>query len=349
MQTSEAALSSESSGVAASVTAVFTNADQLAADPSSASLRQTFLQSVADVATAFNRSAKSLSDVAGNLADDATTMAAVVNTDLTALATVNTGLLRSTPNSSAQASLLDQRDQLLDEIGGKVGVSATFGVGGTVALKLAAPGTPDLLNGQQISPLHIITQADGTVSVLAGGNAVVPSGGALAGLQAAAADLAQRRSALDQLAVRFGAQVNAQQAAGVDLSGQPGALLYDVAGGTAATLGALKVTADQIAAADSSSTNGNMLAYANLRGTGGIEAGWALLVAGQSQATASANAQHAAASALNDAAQTARSLRSGVDLNQQAADLLRYQQAYQASAKVLQTAKETLQAILNIS
>jgi flagellar hook-associated protein 1 FlgK len=39
---------------------------------------------------------------------------------------------------------------------------------------------------------------------------------------------------------------------------------------------------------------------------------------------------------------------SGVDLDQEAADLLRFQQAYAGSARVIQTARETLESILNI-
>jgi flagellar hook-associated protein 1 FlgK len=39
---------------------------------------------------------------------------------------------------------------------------------------------------------------------------------------------------------------------------------------------------------------------------------------------------------------------SGVDLDSQAADLMRFQQAYSASAKILQTARQTLQDIMNL-
>ncbi|MCA1956037.1 flagellar basal body rod C-terminal domain-containing protein, partial [Zymomonas sp.] len=49
----------------------------------------------------------------------------------------------------------------------------------------------------------------------------------------------------------------------------------------------------------------------------------------------------------NTAAKTRDSL-SGVDLSTEAAQLLRYQQAYNASAKILQTAQTTMQAILEL-
>ena len=45
---------------------------------------------------------------------------------------------------------------------------------------------------------------------------------------------------------------------------------------------------------------------------------------------------------------TARDSGSGVDLDSEAVDLLRFQQAYQASSRVIQTARDILQTILEI-
>ncbi|WP_369795540.1 flagellar basal body rod C-terminal domain-containing protein [Synechococcus sp. GFB01] len=39
---------------------------------------------------------------------------------------------------------------------------------------------------------------------------------------------------------------------------------------------------------------------------------------------------------------------SGVDLDREAADLIRLQQAYEASARVIQVARDTMQTILNV-
>ena len=50
----------------------------------------------------------------------------------------------------------------------------------------------------------------------------------------------------------------------------------------------------------------------------------------------------------SDQAVAAREAVSGVDLDMEAAELLRIQQAYSGSAKILQVAKETVDAILQI-
>jgi flagellar hook-associated protein 1 FlgK len=122
--------------------------------------------------------------------------------------------------------------------------------------------------------------------------------------------------------------------------------LFTVAAG-ASDIAAVPLTVADVAAADATTGNGNALSFGNLRGSNGAEAGWAALVAQQSQTVASARAQDSVASTRRDGAATARNNLSGVNLDTEAADLVRYQQAYQASARVLQVARETMQTILS--
>ena len=55
-----------------------------------------------------------------------------------------------------------------------------------------------------------------------------------------------------------------------------------------------------------------------------------------------------AQSAIRDSAISARNAASGVNIDEEAVDLLRFQQAYQASSRVIQTARDILQTILEI-
>ena len=54
------------------------------------------------------------------------------------------------------------------------------------------------------------------------------------------------------------------------------------------------------------------------------------------------------ASSNLDAAQAGQSELAGVNLDEEAAHLLEFQQAYQASARILQTAKELFQALIEV-
>jgi len=270
-----------------------------------------------------------------------------LNTNTAALVRVNDALHRARDGSSNQATLLDERDRLVDAISATLPVTATFDAQGAVALTL--PGGT-LVAGNDRATLSVTVGSDGSLAFAASGAAgafaVTPANGALSGLASAADHIVSQRSALDALSADFATTVNAQHMAGRTPSGAPGVALLTIGMG-AADLTAAGLTPADVAAADATSGNGNMLAFGSLRGPGGSEASWAALVAQQSQATASARAQDAAAATRREGADAARADLSGVDLDREAADLVRFQQAYQASARVIQTARELMQTILD--
>ena len=169
--------------------------------------------------------------------------------------------------------------------------------------------------------------------------------GSLAGQAEAANHVADQRAGLDTMATSFAAQLNAAHQAGTDASGNPGAPLFT--GTSAATLTASALAPEQVAAANASGSNGNMLALGTLRGAGDPEARWSGHLATQAQTTASARALDAAAMTRADAAAAARDGVSEVDLDKEAAELLRFQQAYQAAARTIQVARETMQTLLS--
>lgn len=348
LEAAERSLDDGPGGVGESLTRIFNSADQLAGDPSNKTLRATFLKAVDDTASAFRRSAISLENDAGGLAGEAQLSVDQLNTDLGALERVNDGLRRARAGSSNQAGLLDERDRLVDQISGRLAVTTQVEVGGAVSVRAVGPGGAELVGNGTVTPVTLSVASDGQISFgLATGGALVTQSGSLAGLSQAATQISGQRSRLDGLASDFATSINAAQQAGFDANGNPGVALVSIGTG-AATLTANALAPADVAAADAGSPNGNLLALANLRGAGGSEAGWANLVAAQSQSVASARAQDAAASARRDGAFEARDAVSAVDLDQEAADLLRFQQAYEGSARVIQVARDTLQSILNI-
>jgi flagellar hook-associated protein 1 len=71
-------------------------------------------------------------------------------------------------------------------------------------------------------------------------------------------------------------------------------------------------------------------------------------MAGFATSLASVRSESDAATALDEGARRRRDAMSGVDLDREAADLIRLQQAYEASARVIQVARDTMQTILNV-
>lgn len=346
VEAAERALDDGPAGIGQSMTRIFTSADQLAADPANATLRSQFLLAVDDSAAAFRATAAGLARAAEGAQQSAALSVDAINTDLAALEQVNGGLRRARPGSSNEATLLDERDRLIDRLAAAMPVVPSFDARGAVTLAAADGGQP-LIAGGTVAQLSVTAAVDGRLAFsLTPGGAMFPTSGTLAGLVQGADHIADQRSALDALADRLAADLNGWHQAGRDQSGDPGQAL--LAGSGAAGLVAMALTADQVAAADPSASNGNMLQLSALRGDAGVEGQWASLASQQAQQVASARAQDAAASSRRDGAEAARDAVSEVDLDREAAELLRFQQAYEAAARTVQVARETMQAILNI-
>jgi flagellar hook-associated protein 1 len=348
LDSAEQAITDGGAGVGEGLTGLFNAADRLSANPSDRTLRSGFLQAADDAAAAFRRTSDGLLRTANAISADARSSVDQLNTDLAALERVNAGLRRARDGSTNQASLLDERDRLIDGVSAKVAVTVGFDNRGAATLRLAPPSGEPLVEAGRIQKMMAVQTGNGAITfALVGGASLVPTSGRLAGLADAARDVAGRQSALDRLATQFGTELNLSHQSGRDAAGNSGRPLFDTSGATAASLRALGLEPEQVAAADGSTRNGNLLSMAGLRGASGTEAGWADFAASQAQATAAARAQDAAAASRRDGAQSARADVSAVDLDQEAGELLRFQQAYQGAARVLQVARETMQSILN--
>ncbi|MBE1528215.1 flagellar hook-associated protein 1 FlgK [Sphingopyxis sp. OAS728] len=340
----EDALSDETNGIKTALTKLYTTADQLTADPSNRTLRAQFLQAVDDVAAGFRTAAGQLDKMGEGIEGAAASEVGQFNADLNALEQINVGLRKARPGSTNEASLLDERDRLLDKLSSQAGVSATLDDKGAVTLRAAGSG--DLLvGGGVVNPISVTAAPDGRLSYSVGGSPLTISTGALGGLAEGANHVADQRAALDTMATDFANQLNAAHQAGTDANGNPGQPLFT--GTSAATLTAAPLSPDQVAAANGSGSNGNMLALGAMRGANDPEARWSGHLATQAQSVASARAQDAAAATRADASAAARDGVSQVDLDTEAAELLRFQQAYSAAARTIQVARETMQTLLS--
>lgn len=342
----ERALDDGADGVGTSITSIFTAADQLSANPSDGTLRRQFLSAIDQSATAFRRTATSLASAAGGVATEAQGAIGQLNTDLSALSRVNDGISRARLGSSNEATLLDERDRLVGNIAYTTDISVSYDARGAAIVR--TPAGDALVDGPTTASVTLTVAANGQISfAIVPGTPLIPGSGTLAGLTDASAHISAQRTALDTLAGQLATDLNTAHQTGFDANGNPGAALLNFGGG-AATLTAAALLPSDVAAADALASNGNMLAFNNLRGAGGVEQGVAAMIAAQAQTTAAARAQEAAASTRRDGAFAARDAIGAVDLDREAAELLRFQQAYEAAARTIQIARETMQTMLNI-
>lgn len=351
LSNAEAALDDGESGAGTRLTAIFSAADALAADPDGELPRRQMLLAIDDAAATIRTSADALAKTSDGIADEAQITVDQINSDLVALGKLNVGLRRAGVGTTAHAQLLDERDRLIDGLSEKIGIDVTLDEAGAATIRLAGTSGATLLSGTQPALLGVDRAADGRLALLMSGStaaiAIFPAAGSLAGLIDAAGIVADRRGQLDAIANEFATALNSWQAQGLDANGLPGGALLALTGG-AATLMLATSDPDAIAAASSSTANGNLLALTPLRDANGAEHRWAALVAGHAQMVAAAKSENTTASARRDGAFAARDELTGIDLDQEAADLIRFQQAYDGSAKIIQVARETLQSILDL-
>jgi flagellar hook-associated protein 1 FlgK len=343
----EGALNDTDTGIGKLMTGMYQNIDKLAASPSDRSLRVTTLDSISRVAEAFQRTSADLAQVSSGIATEAQASVDAINRSVSQLADINNSLLRSQPGTSAYAQLLDSRDQALNTLSANLNVDISFGAHDQAQISFNGQ---TLVQGNAATSVALTVNSDGTMALATGGGTALtaPANGTLGGLFSAASTTAQRRTSLDTLAQQFVTDMNAWHAQGrTDANAAGGALL---SGTTAASVTTLITDPSALATKSADGTlNGNLLTAGTvLRGNGSVEQGWTAIIATQANLLSSVKAEQSTAQGRSDQAIAAREAVSGVDLDMEAAELLRLQQAYSGSAKILQVAKETVDAILQI-
>lgn len=348
----ETALGEGDAAVGSKIGAFFNAGEALAATPNDRLARNAMLMALGDAAGAIRDTAQRLQQVGQGIEGAAKAEINGLNGDLAALSEVNVALRQSAAGRTSRASLEDERDRLIDKIAERIDVQASFAESGEATLTLGRVSGVTLLESNGRAVISLATAADGRIQLRMfadGATSTLPvTGGRLSGLVDMAAVTADQRGELDGLAAQFATEVNDWNAAGRTAAGVAGAPLLTMTGGALTLMAATSDPAAIAAASADGIENGNLLALGDLRGAGGSEARWAALVAAQAQMLNSARSEAAAAATRRDGSLAARDEISGVDLDREAAELLRYQRAYDGSAKVIQVARDTLQSILDL-
>ena len=350
----------ENSGVFTAIGAFQNSLTSLAQNPTDSSARATVIQDGSTMASSFQIAAQSLSSTRTGLQGEVTNGVSQINTLTTQLAAINTQLSAtagassnaSDVTTSDRASLMDQRDSLLDQISQYANIATTTQTDGSVNVNLGGVSGPPLVTGTTTNTLSATTNSDGTESLTVGNAAVTLGGGSIAGNQAALTKLNQTSTNLDSLASSIATTVNTQQANGADLAGATGAALFS--GTTAATISMATTSGSAIAtaaggsAAKSADTT-TLTALTSALGTLDPAGTMNTILTDISGSVQSATTTQTTLQTLSSAAASSLSSQAGVDLNTEAVNLVKYQQAFQASGKVMQTANDIFTSILNLT
>jgi flagellar hook-associated protein 1 FlgK len=333
-------------GVGQRLGSMFSSLERLAANPTDGTLRTDVLFSMEQVNTAFRLAHGDMKDLQDGISTTATNEVAALNDAIKQLATANEGLRRALDGSPAQVQLFDSRDQALLEISKRINVTSTFDGKGIANVDFN--GSPVVSN---IDPhlFAVSANADGTLAFTLDGTAVTtPTSGALAGLSQSADVAKTRVDELNTLAQKYVTDVNTWHTAGFTPAGTAGQPMLSI-GADASTLQVLITDPKEIASVDAGGViNGNLVAASAIRGPGSMEDNWTQMISAQGNIANATTAEQKAASNRDTLAQQARGDVSGVNLDREAADLLRLQQAYQGCARIIQVAREITQSIFDV-
>ncbi|HIQ17950.1 MAG TPA: flagellar hook-associated protein FlgK [Novosphingobium capsulatum] len=341
----------ENSGVYDAITGFEAALQQLTQAPTDTPLRAATIAAAQTMATSFNIASNQLDAVAAGQQAGAADGVAQVNAMASELAQVNARLSRMADVTTDRSGLFDQRDKILGQMARYANIATSFAPDGSVAVTLGGTSGAPLVSGNSAQSVAITTAADGTITYAVNGGAVTLSGGSLAGQQQVLVNVADVHTRLDDLARTVVNTVNTAQAGGTALDGTAGGALFS--GSTAATIAMATTQGSAIATAGPGAPAGsrdisNLKALQNALTSADPAGTMDTILYHASAAVQSRTTTRDALKTISDAAKTALLAQSGVDLDTEAINLTRFQQAFQASGRVIQVASDLFNSLLAI-
>lgn len=226
-------LASQTAGLAPQMQTLFTNVQAVANTPADTSARQQLISSSQALANQFRSMDQYLTGLNANVNDQVAGTVDQINTYAQEIASLNKQVARFGNASGTQApnDLLDQRDQLVSDLGKLVGTKVVVQDGGQFNVFIGN-GQTLVLGGKATTLAAVSSASDPSRTTLASvnpaGKAVqlqegLITGGSLGGLlQFRAETLSNAQNALGRIAISLSETFNTQQKAGYDLNGVKG-------------------------------------------------------------------------------------------------------------------------------
>jgi flagellar hook-associated protein 1 FlgK len=343
----------------------FNSFQSLATDPTSSPLRQATITAGQDLAGAFNQTSQNLTTIQQGLDQSVVQTVQQVNTLTTQVANLNQQIQEVSNSGDSAGSLEDERDEALTNLSNLIDTAVVYGNDGSVAVT-TTNGTA-LVSGNQSDQLT--TQLDsstGMHEVIAAGADITSSiaGGQLQGLiNARDNGIPSAQASLDNLAAGVVSGVNTQQKAGYDLNGSMGVDFFTpftpsasgTNAGAAATMSVAITNPDQVAASSNGTQgdNSNATALANLQNeqiVSGQTPGdyYSNLIGQVGNDVSNATSEQTAVGLVLQQLTNQQASISGVSLDEEATNLVMYQRAYEAAARVISTVDELTSDTINM-
>lgn len=362
MATLEADIGSLSSeGLAGKLQALFNGFDDLANDPKDLAVRNVVLGNGEAVASAINLEAASIDNAYQSATERLSVYAGQINSLAERIAQLDQDITAgvAAPGDDPNG-LIDTRDRLATELAGLADLRVSYETDGQIRININGY---NLVADGQFRTVQLATVADPAAAALGyqrfelqseTGRPLELRGGAIHGSLMVANELVpDQRRALDTVATSIAASVNAIHNSGTGLDGSTGNDFFDSTTTTATTFALSADVAGQplrVAASDGSGALDNTVAsqLADL-GTDplGPAAEHAQMLADLGNRVQLLNAGAETAGLSSTRADDALQQAVGVSLDEELADLVSAQRAYEASARMISTIDQMLDTLIN--
>ena len=348
------------SGLADDLSGLFNGFQSLSTSPTSMAERQVLLSQAQNLATRFNQTDQRLGKLSASLDDSIATDVSSANKLLSDIASLNDQVATAESSGDAANDLRDLRQQKIEQLAKLTNLDASPDADGTVNISINGNL---LVSGKNVlDTLQTYDAGSGQklVRTATGATPLALTGGSIGGtIHVRDGALADLRSSANSLASLLISEVNTVHAAGFGLAGTNGADFFT--GTDASSIGvnsALLGNPSLIQAsgvAGAAGDNQVALALAQLAdkrhailNNQTFSEGYSQTVADLGQALSTVNGDVEDHAVLGSMLQRQRDSVSGVSIDEEMTDMVKYQKAFEASARLVTTVDEMLDTILNL-
>jgi flagellar hook-associated protein 1 FlgK len=362
-----------SGAIQSAMTTFFTDLQNVANSPTDTTVRAVAVQDGQQLTSALSGAYSRLQNTQSQVASDAKSLTTQINQLSSSIATLNQQIVKVQAASGQPANdLISTRQADIESLSSLVNVTTAQQSDGSVTVSLADSPSVILVqkgdsngtgNTQSLSATFDPTATTPlTISASSAGvlDADVPSGGSLgADLNVAnnvigspAADgNTGLLGALDGVASSLISAVNSQNASGYDLHGNAGGDLFSGTGAADIAISS-NVQADPSLIAASSSATGtldgsNALAMSKLINNANILPAFQSTVSDLGQTVSNAATAQTQQDAVTQQFKTQRDSVSGVSMDEEMTNLINFQNAYEASARFINTISSLYNTLVN--
>ena len=307
--------------------------------PENLATRQALAAAASSLAGGFNQVSQQLSTLQTQTATNVTYTINDVNSIGTQIAALNDAIAKSTVTGDHPNDLLDQRDLLIDKLSELGNVALANGANGAVDVSIGGAALVTGATSATLAEASLTSLTSGKLSAL---------------VRLRDTTIPGYQTQLNTIASTLISQTNTAHAAGFDLSGTAGGTFFT--GTDAATIGvnSALVTNPALIAASGNGQPGNAaaaLAINTLRGTvvigsATIDQAYSQLVTRIGSDSQEAQRSLDTSSLLASTLQSKRDSVSGVSLDEEMTNMVRFQRGYQASARALSAMDDMLDTLI---